>query len=211
METPNNWGNWIKRRAFLMGYETQKALSEAVDVSPQVVSSWFSSDFPPRLRKSSVNRLADVLETHHGVITSDWYKTAPEDAPRVEDYDEGIFIDQALAEMIRLAKEAGYVELAGNLSESMIRKKIDHYLELLHGNDLVEICRLCARLHDKSMSDFEQKMKEMGDIFTDTVMADAQRWQEILEQQQRAVNLKIETNLRGKAKATSDDESDDKN
>lgn len=168
-----------------VGISSQKALAEAVGVTQKIVSGWMKSDLPPRLRATSIEKLAEALMTHPDVITYRFVEYDPENAPFYDDYEQRKHLSEATVAHIQLAREQGYHTLANYLAESVLNRKIQGFMEILGGPELQALYRFAKRLYVHALESGERDMLEDPELFEKKITEEAEEFNRMLQEELR--------------------------
>ena len=183
------WGDWIRTRAASLGIATKKELAKRCGVTQKIVANWYAADLPLRIRASSFDALASVLETHPDVIHFRYDEYDPASAPSRDAYDGGQLFKLAPNEMLNLAQQAGYTELANELRDSLRHGVIESCLELLSGDALKLVYDLCRKLASDALA---------KEIDPTDLRGEAKQFNAKLEQQRNAIISQVEKQIRPK-------------
>lgn len=79
------WGEWIVRRWRFLGFKRIVDLSSTVGCSPDLLTRWHNSRFPPEtIRKGFDVALIVALRTDRWTLFNAYASIAPEDAPVID-------------------------------------------------------------------------------------------------------------------------------
>jgi len=88
-----HWGQWVKRRAGVVGIRSQCTMALKLRCSRQQLVKWFAMAEPPAsMRKGFDAELVALLQTDSITLFRDWHKISPERSPLVRtplQYDDG--------------------------------------------------------------------------------------------------------------------------
>lgn len=189
----SKWGDWVRMRALTLGISTKKEMASICGVNPKVVAAWYETDLPFRMRESSIEAIAKALDTHPQVIKTDYIHYDPQSAPTREEFEEVELFANAPDELLRLARLAGYKELADNLLESKLRGEISSAIEILGLDDLRPVYSLCRNLLAKAMSELP-----ITETATDAMMEESRQRNDAFWKQREALRTQVEKRLRPK-------------
>jgi len=192
------WGQWIQQRALLCGIATKREMATRCNVTPKVVAAWYAADLPLRLRDTSVEAIATALVTHPEVVKHDYQRFDPSLAPTRDDFHSEEIEKFAGTELLRLAKEAGYVELVALMTEHALVSQIQNALEVLSGTELVQVAKLCRSLRDMAFARMDDRTAEAGELYNEVLRIDSLRWNKILKEQKEKLISAVEKRIRPK-------------
>jgi len=183
------WGDWIRTRALIMDIPTKKEMAKRCSVTQKIVANWYAAALPIRIRETSINAIADTLDTHPDVIRSRYEEYDPASAPSQREYDGGQLFKLAPYQMWNLAKQAGFTELADELRDALRTYEIKSFLEILSGADLEAVRDFCRLLITKKMSE---------DIDVSQMREESERFNSTIQEQRRELMSQVEKRLRPK-------------